>query len=132
MSKKEILNIEIELGYLAGDDLKQCVKKSIEENLSEFEIYAGRLIEKGELRLEVLNESYQINDFEFDEQSLQGNMGFSFDSWYYSGCKGNDGLDQHDSERNFEFSVDIKNGKISFYEIELPRAWLPDLAMEDY
>ena len=128
----QTLNIEMELGDFDPADLSDHVKKVIEENLSEFRDYCERLIDNGDARTEIVSDSYELEHFEFDPQTLEGDIAFSFDSDTYYGCRDMDGYANHESEHALPFNVELEKNKIIFDEITLPPAWRPDEAMEDY
>lgn len=132
MPDKETVRIEIDFYYVEGEDLVKQTKEAISDNLGEFLEYCERLIDIGDARMEVIGGSLQLADFDFSPETLDGSMSFSFDSYFYAGCKDMNSYDDHDSERMFEFNVDLENQKIVFEEFELPPPWQPDLAMEYY
>lgn len=111
------------------ESLEKTVEKSIQDNLEEFSSYAERLIDNGDSRTEVMDGSFILTDFDFDEDLLKGSMSFVFDSFTYHGCKDIDNTADHDSERSFDFIVDLRTNSIVFDEFELPPAWQPDLHM---
>lgn len=101
--------------------LKRAISVAIMENQSAFHPLLERLIEMGDLRMTVLDDSLNIDTFDVIADDSGGIACGTFDSDFYAGCKDMNSVDEHEVELPFT----IENN-ILVFNIVLPPAWIPD------
>jgi hypothetical protein len=132
MKDKELVNIEFDFYYEDGLDIDDQITEAIIENVGEFREYFARLVSAdGDLRTTIDIGNTEIEDFNYDNDSLSGIVFFEFFTDFYAGCKDMNSYDEHSSP-GLTFSVDMDSCQVIFDEFELPPEWLPDQSMEDY
>jgi hypothetical protein len=131
MSEADVLKVEIEIEIDSEIPLSEQIRDAIENELSQFLAYCEPVVQIDDGRYSIPEDSLEINELEFNEQTLKGWMTFSFGVDFYAGCKDMDSYDEHDSEV-FHFVVNKVDRKIVFDEIKLPKPWLPDYELENY
>lgn len=101
--------------------LKKAAKQSILDYQREFHPLFERLVDAGDGRTEVMDESLYVQDCIIDSDLLGGEAFISFDTYFFSPCKDARSLDDHEVSLPFT----IKDSSLVF-DIELPARWVPD------
>jgi hypothetical protein len=120
MDKKERINIEIPIEPLTGNNSndKGILTGAIEENQGSFEQYFERLIDFGDARQTIDDDSLEVTDISFDKDG--GIADVTYNSSHYMGCKDLDSSGDHDASLEFTITDSVMS-----FEIELPHAWKP-------
>ena len=129
MNEAGVLKVKIDIELDSEIPLSEQIRDAIENELSQFLVYCEPVIRVDDGRYSILEDSLEITELEFNEQTLKGWVVFSFGVDFYAGCKDMDSYDEHDSEP-FSFVVNKDERRIIFDEVKLPKPWLPDYGME--
>ena len=118
----EIIKIAIPLDIESFDDdsLKVAISSAIVAHEMEFHPLLERLIEMGDARVTVVDDSLTIDAQDVDVNSTGGIACGMFESDYYAGCKDVESMSDHEVTLEFTFK-----DKSMVFEIELPPAWIP-------
>ena len=108
----ETINIQIEINGNAPD-----YSSLISEREREFHPLFERLIDRGDSRVTVLDDSMLVQAVEINGN--QGCASISFDSEFYAGCKDMNSIDEHETTLDFEIEDDMM-----LFSIPLPDAWI--------
>ena len=100
--------------------MKKFIAMVIEDNQNSFLPLLERLIDLGDSRVTVIDNSLNVEDCDIDLSLADGIACATFDSDFYAGCK--DMNSQNDHEVALPFT--IENNNIVF-DIEIPPAWRP-------
>jgi hypothetical protein len=101
--------------------LKKAVATSIMEHQDSFHQFLDRLIQMGDARITVIDDSLNIEGCDVNLDSFGGVAEGTFDSDFYAGCKDMNSVDEHAVILPFK----IENTNLVF-SIELPPEWIPD------
>lgn len=104
---------------LADDTFQALVKRTIEDNESEFYELMSRLAQTHDMRAEPVEDTLEVNDVSGDDAGGVVSVSFMYSAYY--GCKDMDGSD--DIEDDWEFRRD---GNKLIFDLALPPEREPD------
>lgn len=97
------------------------IGKLVMEHQSEFEPLFERAIDIEDARVQLVDDSVEIEQVELDDDGKSGCVSVEFMSSFYAGCKDQDSTDWH--REDLPFSID--NGVLIF-DIAIPVHWRVD------
>lgn len=120
MCDRLIFTINI-LGKSNGDGAyrQELIEKALISDQGSFEPLFSRLIDMGDSRLTVIDDSLEVGDISLDNEG--GIADVTFQYYHYMGCK--DMNTEGDYETSLEF--EIRDG-VMLFDIILPPAWRPE------
>ena len=92
--------------------------QAIIENQDEFHPLFERIIDNGDSRLEIVDDSMVFGEMKFNDNVYTAY--FMFGTSHYMGCK--DMMGDDDYEVKLEFTIDDNS---MYFNMQLPHAWLP-------
>ena len=120
----DVLNVTLKINSYDPeglDSLTKAVEEVIRENQQDFHPLFERLIDMGDARITVVDDSLYISDCSISSDRLSGVAFCMFDSDFYAGCKDMNSSGEHEVE--LPFDVD---GDTVVFAIDLPPRWVPD------
>lgn len=116
------LHVEIpflQSNFSGTQDLERAIADLIVEHQASFQPLFENLIDTGDARISVMNDSLSVNDV-----SLSGKEGcadIEFCSDFYAGCKDMNSTGEHEYVLEFEITPTH-----ILFDVEIPPAWKPD------
>ena len=103
----------------SGEEIvRDEMKEAILANQSKFYPLFARIIDVDDSRVQIVEDSVEIEEFVFDQSGDTGQADVKFMTSYYAGCKDMDSDEWHYATLPF----DIVEGKMVF-DIDLPIRW---------
>ena len=111
----ERFNLKIPL-QLNGKTLEEAIGEALILHQEEFGLFFYRSIQTDDSRIEVVDDSLEVNDIQHDGKS--GTADVQFMSYFYAGCKDMNSEDLHEETLEFE----IENNELVF-DLLMPIEW---------
>ena len=119
----ERLRVDLELNNvdeINADTLKDSIINAVINKQSEFNPLFERIIDCGDARVTVMDESLAVGDCWLDSNLTSGSVSGMFGSNFYAGCNDMNS----DSEHEIDLPFEIEDSTLIF-DIELPLQWVP-------
>jgi hypothetical protein len=119
VNEKLIVKIALKYSHLEID--AASIEELIVEHQSDFQPLLARIIDVDDGRVELVDDSLEIESIEFDEDGRSGVAEVEFMSSFYAGCKDLNSTDWHPTLLPFRIENDVL-----VFEIDLPVRWRVD------
>ena len=119
MTENLVVNIPLRHPHVETD--ASVIEELVVEHQAEFEPLLERAIDIDDGRVQLVEDSLEVVQVEFDDDGTSGAVEVDFMSSFYAGCKDMNSDDWHTEHLPFR----IANGVLIF-EIDLPVRWRVD------
>lgn len=117
----EKLVVKIPRKYSGPEIENDEIEELMIEHQSLFEPLFERILDTGDGRIQLVNNSLEVEQVDFDESDGSGTVDVEFLSSFYAGCKDINSADWHQETLSFT----VLDGFLVF-DIDMPIPWHPD------
>ena len=119
MTQKLLVKIPISNRFGTIDE--EEIERLIVEHQGEFSPLFERSIDVDDARVQLVDDSLEVQQVDIDEDRKAGSAQVEFMSSFYAGCKDQNSDDWHSEDLFFEITADFL-----IFEIDLPIHWRVD------